>query len=90
MTAEVVERIEPTQLQARVLAIPETYDIALTGGRGGGKTFGVLLLILRHVETHGRNARVLVVRKNFPDMRDFEAEARFLFGQAYGPALRYN
>lgn len=85
-----LERIEPTPLQARVLAIPEQYDLALTGGRGGGKTFSVLLLILRHVETHGQNARVLVVRKNFPDLRDFEAEARFLFGSAYGQALSYN
>ncbi|ROO23779.1 terminase large subunit domain-containing protein [Salinisphaera orenii] len=88
--AEVAERIEPSAFQARVLATPEQYDVALTGGRGGGKTFALLLLILRHVEMHGINARVLVVRKNFPDLRDFEAEARYLFGTAYGSALSYN
>lgn len=88
--AAVAERIEPSAFQGRVLAIPEEYDVALTGGRGGGKTFAVLLLILRHVETHGSAARVLVVRKHFPDLRDFEGEARFLFGTAYGGALHYN
>ncbi|MEX0758502.1 MAG: phage terminase large subunit, partial [Tistlia sp.] len=88
--AALLERIEPTPFQSRVLATPEDCDLFLGGGRGGGKTFALLLLILRHVETYGSHARVLVVRRDFPSLRDFEAEARFLFGTAYGRALGYN
>jgi hypothetical protein len=88
--AAVAERIEPTPWQSRVLAVPEQYDLFLGGGRGGGKTYALLLLILRHVETYGHNARVLVIRRNYPDLRDMEAEARFLFGRAYGRGLSFN
>jgi hypothetical protein len=88
--SEVAERIEPSAFQAGLLAIPEHYNIFAGGGRGGGKTYGDLLLILRHVETYGRDARVLVVRKSFPGMRDFEAEARYLFTTAYGKQVSFN
>ena len=84
------QRITPTPWQARVLSVPEAFDLFLGGGRGGGKTYGLLLLILRHVETYGELARVLVTRRNFPDMRDFEAEALALFRAAYGRALGFN
>ncbi len=84
------ERIEPSPFQARLLAIPEGYNVFAGGGRGGGKTYGDLLLTLRHIETYARNARVLVVRRSFPGLRDFEAEARYLFTMAYGKALTYN
>lgn len=88
--AEVVDRIEPTAFQQAVLTVPEHIDLFLGGGRGGGKTHGVLFIVTRHVETYGSHARVLVVRKNFPDLRDFEAEARYLFTAAYGKQVTYN
>lgn len=83
------QTIRPTGFQQRVLSVPEKFDIALTGGRGGGKTYAVLLSILRHIEQYAEHARVLVVRRDFPSLRDFEAEARFLFASAYRGA-RYN
>jgi hypothetical protein len=85
-----VQTIEPTDWQARVLALPETFDLALTGGRGGGKSYACLLLALRHVEQYKQNARVLVVRKDFPSLRDLEGEARNLFRTAYGKSLGHN
>lgn len=88
--AQAPERIEPTPFQQQVLGVPETFDLFLGGGRGGGKTYALLLLILRHVESYGANARCLVVRRDFPSLRDFEAEARHLFGLAYGKSLSYN
>ena len=88
--SDFTETIQPTPLQAQVLAAPENYDIFLGGGRGGGKTFAVLLLILRHVESHGRDARALVARKDFPAMRDFEDEARSLLSKAYGKRISFN
>jgi len=82
--------IKPTAFQARVLAVPEDCDLFLGGGRGGGKTFTLLLLALRHVEQHGPNARVLIVRRDFPAMRDLEMEARHLFHAAYGADVTFN
>ena len=89
-TAEAIERVEPTEFQARAGAGPDRFDLFLGGGRGGGKTRGLLFIVLRHCEQHGRHARVLIVRRHFPDMRDLEAEARYLFGAAYGKRLGYN
>lgn len=76
--------------QSRVLAVPENYDLFLGGGRGGGKSWALALLILRHVEQYGAQARALFVRRSFPGVTDFEATTRELFGLVYGPAARYN
>jgi hypothetical protein len=62
----------------------------LGGGRGGGKSFTCLLLALRHVEQYGENARVLIIRRDFPSLRDLEGEARNLFRTAYGKSLGHN
>lgn len=82
--------IEPTPFQTQVLAVPEGCDLFLGGGRGGGKSYGLLLLALRHAEQYRENARVLIVRRDFPSLRDLEAEARHLFRQAYGKRLGHN
>ena len=82
--------IEPTPWQSQVLAVPETIDLFLGGGRGGGKSFGLLLLILRHIEQYESNARILFIRRNYRDLLDFEAEARALFRTAYGSGFSFN
>ena len=82
--------IEPTDYQARVLEIPENYDVLECGGRGGGKTYAEGLAILRHVEIHGAKARELFVRKTFAGLRDFEMVLRELFGAAYGTRATFN
>lgn len=76
--------------QARVLAIPECFDIFLGGGRGGGKDYAIALLILRHVEQYGDRARILYVRQSYKGLADFELVCRELFGQVYGTDARYN
>lgn len=88
--AATAERVTPTTWQARVLSIPEHFDVFLGGGRGGGKSFACLLLALRHVEQYAANARILIVRRDFPSLRDLEGEARGLFRTAYGKALGHN
>ena len=89
-TAETIERVDPTEFQAQAGAVPDDFDLFLGGGRGGGKTRGLLFIVLRHCEQYARHARVLIVRRHFPDMRDLEAEARYLFGAAYGKRLSFN
>ena len=40
------QRVTSTPFQARVLAVPEDHWLFLGGGRGGGKSFALQLLIL--------------------------------------------
>lgn len=81
-------RLNPFQQQ--LLDVPEQFDLFLGGGRGGGKSYALALLALRHVEQYGAKARVLYLRKTFRGLGDFELVTRELFGQVYGTAARYN
>lgn len=83
----------PDQLskwQSQAMTVPESIDLFLGGGRGGGKTFLLAALFLRHCEQHGEHARCLVVRKSFPGLQDIEAEFRTYFGSIYGKALKFD
>jgi hypothetical protein len=81
--------VRPTAFQARLLAAPDGVDLALGGGRGGGKSYGIALLFLRHVATHA-GARGLYVRRTHAAVEDFAAILRELFFAAYGIGARYN
>ncbi|GGA62239.1 phage terminase large subunit [Sphingomonas psychrolutea] len=82
--------VEATPYQQRVLSVPESIDLFLGGGRGGGKSHCKALLILRHIEQYRDRARVLYVRKTYKGLSDFELVLRQLFGAAYGSAASYN
>lgn len=84
------EEMAPTPYQARVLSVPETVDLFLGDGRGGGKSHCKALLILRHVEQYREKARVLYVRRTYKGLADFELVLRSLFSAAYGSAASYN
>ena len=43
------ETIKLNAFQQRLLTVPEEFDVFLGGGRGGGKSYGIAYLILRHV-----------------------------------------
>lgn len=77
-----------SQWQAQAMAVPESFDLFLGGGRGGGKSHLLAAIFLRHCEQHGEQARCLVVRKSFPGLQDLEAEFRSFFTGVYGDALR--
>jgi hypothetical protein len=62
----------------------------LGGGRGGGKSYALALLCLRHVAEYGRLARILYLRRTYKGMADFELLTRELFGEVYGSQARYN
>ncbi|MBL8224480.1 MAG: phage terminase large subunit [Chromatiales bacterium] len=79
----------PSWFQQQALLVPESVDLFLGGGRGGGKSVTLALLAMRHVEQYGGRARVLYVRRTYPGIADFELLTRELFGQAYESA-RYN
>lgn len=85
-----METIELNEFQEKTLAIPEELDAFLGGGRGGGKSYALALLAMRHVEMYGNQARILYLRKTYKGMADFELITRELFGMIYGTAARYN
>lgn len=84
------EAIELNSFQQRVFAVPEEVDLFLGGGRGGGKSWCIALLILRHVEQYGSKSRILYIRKSYKGLADFENTLREVFGTVYGTAARYN
>jgi hypothetical protein len=84
------EALPMSDFQRKVLAIPESYDIFLGGGRGGAKSYTLAILALRHAEQYREHARVLYIRQSHQGCADFEALCLDLFGRIYGRALRYN
>ncbi|MBF7694545.1 phage terminase large subunit [Acinetobacter rathckeae] len=84
------KNIELNEFQSKVMAIPDGVDIALLGGRGGGKSYCVALLILRHIELYKEQARCLFIRKTYKGLADFELICREVFGMVYGSGARYN
>ena len=84
------QTIELNDFQTRLLALPEEVDAFLGGGRGGGKSYGLALLALRHAEQYGERARILYLRRTYKGLADFELVTRELFGMIYGTGARYN
>src|ERR1035437_7342802 len=84
------QTIETNEFQRKALLLPEEVDCFLGGGRGGGKSYALALLALRHVEQYGDRARVLYIRRTYKGLADFELLTRELFGMVYGTAARYN
>lgn len=81
--------LELSEFQSRVMATPEEADLFLGGGRGGGKSWALVMLILRHVEQHGERARILYIRRSYIGIRDFELVCREVFGLVYGGGATY-
>lgn len=81
--------LKPTNFQRKVLSIPLDVDVALLGGRGGGKSWCLAWLIIQHIETYGQRASILYVRKEWPGLRDFEKVLFELIKAAY-PDATYN
>lgn len=85
-----MQNLEFNDFQQRVLEAPEELDLFLGGGRGGGKSYALAFLALRHCEQYRERARVLYLRKTYAGLRDFELVTRELFGLIYGTDARYN
>ena len=90
MTAPAIRADSLSPWQQQAMAVPEQYDLALTGGRGGGKTRLLGALFLRHCEQYGARARCLIVRRSFPGLQDLEQELIAFFFEVYGNACRFD
>ena len=82
--------ITPTRFQARVLQIPESFNVAMLGGRGGGKSMGMAMLILRHCAKYGADARPLVIRETYKGLEAMAELLVSLLEQAFPGRVKYN
>ena len=69
----VAETLQMSEFQARVMDVPEDVNLLLAGGRGGGKSYALALLILRHVAQYGAKSKVLYLRISDPALSDFKS-----------------
>lgn len=81
---------EPTPFQARAMAVPERINLALLGGRGGGKTTAATLLALRHCVQYEDKGRILIIRSTYKSLANFWDEIEALFAAAFGSAMHAN
>lgn len=82
--------LQPTPWQERVLHVPEAYNLALLGGRGGGKTTAATLLGLRHAVQYESRARVLIIRATYKSLAQLYDELVALFEVAFPLGLSCN
>lgn len=64
----------PLQWQQMALAVPDAYDLLLSGGRGGGKSTLIVQLILRDALRFGRGYIGALVRRDLSGLRKLEQE----------------
>jgi hypothetical protein len=82
--------LQYSEFQQRVMVTPQEYDLFLGGGRGGSKSYTIVLLILRLVVEYGSKARILFVRKTYKGLSDFEALCLEVFRMVYGKGVKFN
>jgi hypothetical protein len=76
--------------QERVLKVAEEINLALLGGKSGGKSTVMAALMCRNSENYGVGQRQAYVRRSFPAMRDFEETTRNVFSLKYGSAASFS
>lgn len=85
-----MQTVSPTPYQHTILSVPENWNLMLAGGRGGGKSTGALLLVLRHVEKYGELARPLIIRETHKAVSELYEQLDGLLTAAYGKGVRAN
>lgn len=84
------QQLSLSPFQTRALQVPESIDLFLGGGRGGGKTWAKVFLIVRYAEQHGGRVRILWIRKTYKGLSDVELILREVLGTLYGTEARFN
>ena len=73
-TAPPTRTFTPLPWQQMALAVPDAYDLLLSGGRGGGKSTLIVQLILRDALRFGAGYVGALVRRDLAGLRKLEQE----------------
>jgi len=65
---------DPLPWQQMGLSVPDAYDLLLSGGRGGGKSTFLVMLILRDALRFGKGYVGALVRRDLSGLRKLETE----------------
>lgn len=76
--------LELNSFQMLLHSVPPDVNVAAATGRGVGKSTAFATLMLRGVETFGRDYRALYLRKTYKGLSDFEQVLLDIFTRAYG------
>ncbi len=68
------EIIRPTDYQAATLAFRNHFATLAAGGRGSGKTFGMMLAIVDHARKYGPAAKILILREQWKSLLELQFE----------------
>jgi hypothetical protein len=79
-----------SDFQKLVLMLPQIYDLFLGGGRGGSKSYTIVLLILRFIWEYKNKARILVIRRTYKGLADIESLMLEVFRLVYGKDVKFN
>lgn len=79
-----------TAFQEKIVEIPPEINLALLGGRAGGKSTAAILLALKEERQRGHFARMMAVRRSYPAFRDFEQSTRDVFSATHPNDARYS
>jgi hypothetical protein len=86
-----MSEVKLSAFQQRVMELPEDVNVALVGGRGGGKSFLCGLLILRHCVQYGPKSKILFVRPTNSGLDDVANILKDIFFKAFGSGnVKYN
>jgi phage terminase large subunit len=85
---EFEQRVTPSEFQTRIINHSGS-DLILPGGRGGGKSYGTALRIIKRVKTLGIDYQGLFFRKTMKGVRDFKKVTQIVFPLKY-PGSKLN
>ena len=78
--------IAPTPYQAACLHYRPHVGVMSAGGRGSGKSFGMLLAVVKHLEEFGVDAKPLVTREQWGALTELQSTLLMLCAAAFGDA----
>lgn len=82
--------IKPTPVQSKILAFRKHANIANVGGRGGGKSFALMLDALDHIREYQTLAKPLLLRESHAGLQQLSDQLYLLGQQAFGTNVTQN
>lgn len=85
MPVQTFNNIELSDFQKAIVELGSQYDLVLLGGRGSGKSVGILHYLVARSQALGPLFNALVIRKTHQPLEDMKRELMKLLGMIYPP-----